>query len=132
MHPLHQIIRLWIFDFFKTDLISKSFSKAVNSSLNCDPLSKTNLRVHGYLIIHLLLNNCLTLADDLSMYSSLLPITTLRSYVSLLNISNLPIVDHCDAGETNITLNDSTSCLMLSYILAIWTYQVRMHQIPRF
>ena len=34
-------------------------------------LSNTNFCGHSYLNIHVLLNNCLTLTDALSMYSSL-------------------------------------------------------------
>ena len=40
-------------------------------------------------------------------------------------------VDPCYSGETNITLNGSTSQLLLSYKLFICTYQVYMHRIPR-
>ena len=81
-------------DFFiaaKAGLISKSFSKGVKSCLNSDILSKTTLRGCGYLMSYLLLNNWLTLAYGLSMYSLLPPVTSLSSYFGNLMILNQPI-----------------------------------------
>ena len=76
----------------KTGFISESFIKGVKSHLNSDPLSNTTLHGLGYLLRHVLLNNWLTQADDLSTYSPLLPITSLKSYVGISTISNQPVV----------------------------------------
>ena len=75
----------------KTGLISKSFSKGVKSRLNSEPLSNTTLCGRGYLHSHVLLNSWITLADDLSMYSSLPSATPSRSNVGILNLSNHPV-----------------------------------------
>ena len=75
----------------KKCLILKSFSKEVKSCLNSDPLSNTTWRGRGYLHRHVLLNNCLTLADDLFMYSSLLVVSKSRSYVGISTIPNQPL-----------------------------------------
>ena len=59
-------------------LMSKYFSKGVQSRLSSDIFSNNNLCGHRYLHIHVLLNIWLTLADDLSMYLSLPDVTSLR------------------------------------------------------
>ena len=64
------ILSCGIFTVIKTGYIYKYFIKGSKSCLNSYPLSNTNFRGCGYLNIHLLLNNLLTLADDLSIYSS--------------------------------------------------------------
>ena len=78
--------------FDKTGLIPKYFSKVLKSCSNSYMLSNTTLRRCGYLIIHVMLNSWLSLADDLSIYSSLPPLTSLRSYVGTQAISNQPVV----------------------------------------
>ena len=67
--------------FVKAGLISKSFIKGLKYGLNPDPLSRTTLCGCRYLHIRAFLNNWLTLADDLSMYSSLPAVTSSRSNV---------------------------------------------------
>ena len=132
MHPLHQRIILWVFIVIETGLISKCFSKVVKHILNSDPLPNTTLRGHGFLLSHVVLNNWLTLADDLSMYSSLPPITSSKSvcwYINDFEPTHFR-VNYRHSGETNITCNDSAAWMMLSYRLTIWSYQVHMHQIP--
>ena len=100
--------------------------------LNSDPFSSTTFLGRRYLLIHVLLNNCLTLADGLSIYSSLPPVTSSMSYIGtwLILNPNHGGVNNRHAGETSIILNYSASCLLLSYRLTIWTYQVHMHCIP--
>ena len=41
-------------------------------------------------------------------------------------------VDHRHADQTIIITNNSAAQLLLSYIIAIWTYYIYMHRIPRF
>ena len=57
------------FTIVYTGLISKAFSKVVKYPLNSYTLSNKTLCGRGYLLIHVLLNNWLTLSDYLSMYS---------------------------------------------------------------
>ena len=75
----------------KAGLISKPFSKGVNYRLNSDLLSNTTWHGRGYLYSHVMLNNWLTLAYYLYMYSSLPVETSLRSYVSISTIYNQPV-----------------------------------------
>ena len=72
----------------KAGLIQKKISKGLKSHLNLDPLSNTTLRVCGYLLSYVLLNNWLTLANDLSIYSELPHVISSRSNVSTLTILN--------------------------------------------
>ena len=114
--------------------MSKSYIKGVKSRLNSDMLSNTTWSGRGYLHSHMLLNNWLTLEDYLSMYSSLLIDTSSRSNVGISTNLKLACgrVNHCHAGQASILSNDGSAWLLLSYILAICTYQVYMHCIPRF
>ena len=118
----------------KTGLISKSFSKEMKSCLNSDPLSNKTLRGRGYLHSHVLLNNWLTLADDLYMYSWLPAVTSSRSNVGISKVSNQPVAWSIIATQFKLKFvsNDSATWLMFSYRLAIWTYQVLVRQIPWF
>ena len=117
-----------------TGLIHKSFSKGVKSHLNLDPLSNTILRVCGYLHIHVLFNNYITLEDELLMYSPLPIVNSSRSKIGTTNISKQTCrwFDHCHVGETDITLDGSASRMLLSYRLCLWKNKVYMHLIPRF
>ena len=76
------------FTVFRICLISKSFSKGLNSCLKSDPLSNTTLIGIGYILSHVLLNNWLALSEDLSMYSLFVPIALSMSNVGTLLISN--------------------------------------------
>ena len=76
----------------KIGLISKYFRKGVKYRLNWYPLSNTTFCGNGYLLSHVLLNNCIDLSDDLSIYSLLPPVTSSRSYFGTLTISNQPVV----------------------------------------
>ena len=73
----------WFLIVVKTGLILKSFNKGENSYLNSYPLENTTFRRRGYMISHVLLKDCLTMEDCLSMYSSLPPITPLGHKLSL-------------------------------------------------
>ena len=75
----------------KTDLMSNSFSKGVKSRLNSDPLPNTTFRGCGYLHSHVLLNIWITLADYLSMYSSLPAVASSRSNIGISTTSNQPV-----------------------------------------
>ena len=88
----------------KTGLISKSFSKGVKSRLNSDLLSNTTWRGRGYMHRHVLLNNWLTLADDLSVYSLLPVIFSSRSYVGISTISNQPVARSIIVLQVILTL----------------------------
>ena len=91
MYPLHWSIILWVFISIRTGFTYKSFRKVVKSCLNLYPLSNTTLRGRGYLHIHVLIKNYPTLADDLSMYSSLPSVTSSRLYVGISTILNYPV-----------------------------------------
>ena len=104
MHPLHQSVSLIFFIFVKAGFISKSFSKGLKSCLNSNPLSNTTLRGSGYLIIHLLLNNWLTLQNDSSMHSSLPPVTSSMLYVGIPEISHRPVAGLIISMQVRITL----------------------------
>ena len=88
MQLLHWRVRLCFLIVVNTGLISESFSNGVKSCLKSDPFSKHDFAWKGVSAKKMLLKNWLTLSDNLSMYLSLLPITSLRSYVGILNIFN--------------------------------------------
>ena len=82
---------MWVFNFVKKGLMYRSFQKLVKSCLKSDMLSNTALRGHEFLLSHILFNNWLTLVDDLSIYSPLLYVASLKSNVGTLMISNQPV-----------------------------------------
>ena len=90
----------------KMGLILESFSKRVKYHLNSDMLSNTTLRGCGYMHSPLLLNIWLTLADDLSIYSSLPAFTSSRSNVG---------INHLHTDQTSILYNDIAAWLLLYY-----------------
>ena len=104
MHTLNQSVSLGVLIIVKTGFISKSFIKGVKYHLNSDPLSNMTLHGRGYLLRRVLLNNWLTLADDLSTYSPLLPITSLKLYVGISKISNQPVVGSIIDIQVRLTL----------------------------
>ena len=85
-----------------------------------------------YLLIHLLLNNWLTLSDDLSMYSSLRYLIEVKHHNFCDLKPTRSRVDHHCAGDTNIIPNTSATRIILSYILTMHNCQVHMHHTPRF
>ena len=126
------VLACGFFIVVKIGLIYKSFIKVVTSHLEPDPFSNTTFCWRRYLCSPVLFNNWLTLADNLSIYSSLPSVT---SYMSNVVTSAKPTrrgVNHCHSGETIITLDSSTARMLLYYITYIWTYQVYMYHIPRF
>ena len=76
----------------------------MKSRLNSDPLSKTTYCGCGYLLIHVLLNNWLTMADDLLIYSPLPPVTSSWSYVSTLMISTPPVAGSIIVMQVRLTV----------------------------
>ena len=76
----------------------------MRSHLNSDLLSNTNFHGLGFIIIYVVLNNCIILIDYLSIYWSLSPVTSSRSYVSILKISDQPIAGSIIIIQERITL----------------------------
>ena len=87
-----------------------------------------------YPLINALLNNQLSLLDDVLMYSLSTPIILSRSKVgtSANFKSTRSRVDNFHSGKTKIIIDGSSNQLLLSYRLDIWTYQVYMHHIQSF
>ena len=88
----------------KMGLIPKNFRKGVKYSLNSDLFLNTTLRGCGYLHRNVLLNIWLTLSDDLSIYSLLPAVTSLRSNVGISTISNHPVAGSIIVMQVRLAL----------------------------
>ena len=134
MYLLRQSVILWFLIVFETDLIPKSLSEGVKSRLNSDLFVKHDFawtRVSAYPCV------VKQLANPVRWFIYVLIITgrNLIEFVPRYFNDFEPAcggVDHCHAGQTNIITSDSAAWLLLYYKIAIWSYQVYMHQIPRF
>ena len=122
------------FTVFKIVYVSKSFSKGVKFHLNSDPFSITTFCRRGYLHSYVSLNNWITLLDDLSMYLSLAPVTSLRSYVGISTISNQPVLELIVFMQARLKLfliiASPGSCCIIEFLYM--NYQLHMQQILRF
>ena len=118
----------------KTGWISKSFSKVVKSCLNSDPFVKHNFswtRVSAYI--------CFVKQLDKNVWWFIYIFIITCRYLVEVECWYLDDfepacggVNHRHAGYDIILMNDGAARLLLYYWLVIWTYQVYMHQIPRF
>ena len=97
-------------------------------------MSNTTLSGCGYMNRYVLLDNWINLTDNLSVYSLFPTHDLIQVKVWEFDDSEPTCsgVNHHNLCETKIILDDSIYCILLYYRLAIWTYQVYMHQIPRF
>ena len=108
MHLLHQSISLWGFIVFNTGLISKSFSKGVKFRLKQYPFVK-----HDFAWMQVSAKACVIKQPDnpirLFIYVLIITVCNLIKVINQYLDNFKPScggVDHRDAGETNIILND--------------------------
>ena len=101
----------------KIGLISKSFSKRVTSCLNSNMLSNTTWRGRRYMHIHFFLNNWITLAGDLYIYSSLPVKYSSRSYISISTILNQTVAGLTIVRKIRLTLFLMTSPHVCYYLI---------------
>ena len=96
-------------------IMDNSFNKGVMYCLKLEPWSKTNYHGHGYLHNHVWLNTWISLADNLSIYSLFLLVTSPRSNQKTSTISNqhmaVSLIAHvCAKFNTSISSLFFCSC----------------------